>query len=189
MQSIPAICLNPKCGTIFPGSKLIGFENSNCKSIQIEGNISAGACPSCGEKSKVVNGVYRIIENELFGTIQQFDDLILLQKALQIIQKDLVRAKSPKNIKKKLKKKFPKQHSLWRIIPETKMEACVMIQAIAAIIMAIIAIGSCFKEDKAIILNQTYQNLYSQEHLSPRQNNPSNNHIVPSTRPNKLIDL
>lgn len=185
MTRIPAICLNHKCNTIFPSpfDLLPGVNN-----VAFE-NIGIGPCPKCGADGKIPDGSYSNFEDKIFASLANVNDIALLKKITNTIKRDLSRDISPKNIKKKLNKQFPKQKTAWNLIPETKQDAYTVIKIILALTVAIAAIGSCSKENKEIIINQTYNNLYLHDNPAPQQNNPFGIHIEDNHKQDKLVSI
>jgi len=132
MASIPAICMTNTCLTVFPSG--VAVENS--RGVMFENN-RASPCPKCGGVGKIPDGIYSVIEGQIFATINNALDKALLDKIKTTIQRDLSRDKSPKNIKKTLNKTFPKQKALWSLIPKEKHDALwfinYILQAAAAV--------------------------------------------------------
>lgn len=183
MTKIPTICLNPKCNTIFPSVFNLKALNASFK------NVGMGPCPKCGGDGKIPDGSYSNFDDKIFAFLEDVNDIALFQKIAQAIQRDLKRNKSPISIKKKLTKQFPKHKSTWNLIPETKQDAYAAIQIILAIIMAVITIGTCSKENKEIIINQTYNNLYLEEGHESEQNIPFDNHTEDNSTQDKPIKI
>jgi len=138
-----------------------------------------GPCPKCGGNGKIPNGIYSNFEDKIFALLEDVNDVSLLQKISKTIERDLKRDISPKKIKKKLVKHFPKQKNKWSLIPETKQEAYEAIKILLAIITAAIAIGSCSKEHRETIIN----NIYLQERPAPPAYIPFDNHSEGINKP------
>lgn len=144
-----------------------------------------GPCPKCGSDGKIPDGIYSNFENKLFAILESIDDVLLFKNIQKEIKRDLQRNKSPKNIKRKLKKSFSKYNSLWDLIPETKQDAYMVIQIILSIIAIAISLGSCSKENKTIIINQYLDGIYRQ--VQP--NTPYDNHTLQKSQPSKSIEI
>jgi hypothetical protein len=183
MTKIPAICLDPQCNTIFPSVLDLKAANFTVK------NIGMGPCPKCRGDGKIPDGTYSVLGGNLLAILEDVNDIALFQKVAATIKKDLKRNKSPKNIKKKLTKKFPKQKSIWNLIPETKQDAYAVISIMLAIILMIIGLGKCTKDDRDIIINQSINNLYLQERPNTQPGIPYDNHTggtVTQDKPEKI---
>ncbi len=169
MASIPAICMNTSCLTMFPS----GFAVENSRNI-IFNECKSSPCPKCGGVGKIPDGTYSVIEDVIFATINNNLNKALLNKIKTTIERELSRAKSPKNIKKKLTKTFPKQMLLWNNIPKEKRDALwylnfILLAAgsIAAIVSATHALMSD-DEKTTIINNFNYEhNEYNAKPLAP----------------------
>jgi hypothetical protein len=158
------------------------------QSITLEG-IGAGPCPVCKSRGRNLDGIYSVVRNELFGILQKVDDFLLLQKALNTLKKEQARKKSPKNIKRKLCKKHPALNAVWSIFPNNRAEAYAFIGLLIALIGIILQMGGFQEKDKEIILDQTYQDFYSQQLPPYQRNNLSSNHIAPRFPPKPTIDI
>ena len=183
MTRIPAICLTPGCNTIFPS-----IFNLTAQNVSFQ-NIGMGPCPKCGGGGKIPDGTYSVLGDNLFALLEDINDFAVFHKIVATLKRDLKRNKSPKNIKKTLSKRYPKHRSAWNLIPETKQDAYAVINIILAIIMTVIAIGSCTKENRDIIINQTINNLYLQEPSRVEPGNPfgsETENTVSQNRPVKI---
>jgi len=184
MPQIPAICLTPNCNTLFPS----GVELQNARDISFQ-NCTSGPCPKCGGTGKIPDGSYEAFENNLFAFLSKENDVLLFRKITETIQRDIRRNVSPKNIKKKLKKQFPKHKNTWNLIPETKIDAYAVIQIILAIISTIIAIGACSRSNKENIISQTYNDIYIENSQKMQPRNPSDSHTDLKHIPDSLLKI
>lgn len=186
MPVIPAICLNSNCNTPFPSG--IALEGAGQINFH---DCLAGPCPRCGSSGRILDGLYKIVENKLFGQIQNINDIMLLQRALSVIQRELRRSKNPQKTKKKLERQFPSLKDLWKNIPtDDKILALSIIQAICAIICTAIALGALLgDEDKPTVTEQTFQTFYSQKYLSYQPLPQLENQQASRSEPPKLIEL
>ncbi|EKD67047.1 MAG: hypothetical protein ACD_48C00622G0004 [uncultured bacterium] len=184
MPQVPAICLTPNCNTLFPS----GVELQNARNISFH-NCTSGPCPKCGGDGKIPDGSYDAFENKLFAFLFQENDLNLFRKITETVQRDLNRNISPKNIKKKLNKQFPKHKNTWSLIPESKLDAYAVIQIILAVISTAIAIGSCTKSNKETIINQTYNNIYIENNRKTLPRIPSDSRIERKSKPDNSLNI
>ena len=166
MASIPAICMNTSCLTMFSS----GFAAENARNITFA-DCTSSPCPKCGGIGKIPDGTYSVIENVIFATINNTLDKALLNKIKTTIERELSRSKSPKNIKKKLTKAFPNQMMLWNNIPKEKRDAFwylnfILLAAgsIAAVVSATHALTS--DDEKSTIINNFHYE-YHQHNAKP----------------------
>ncbi|MFT5702450.1 MAG: hypothetical protein ACI8ZB_005370 [Desulforhopalus sp.] len=158
----PAICINPSCNTIFPSG--FGFGGTS----QYIGCIS-GPCPRCGGNGKIPDGLYKIINDNIYAEIKNVADLNLINRALELIRSDICSNKSHKEIKRNITEKVPELACLWDLIPRTRMEAYTIIGIIMATLTAFLAPSSCSKsneEHKSEVFNQAVQNVYHYENVT-----------------------
>jgi len=184
MPQIPAICLTPNCNTLFPS----GVELQNARNISFQ-NCKSGPCPKCGGTGKIPDGSYDVLENKIFAFLFHENDINLFRKITETVQRDLKRNISPKNIKKKLNKQFPKHKNTWSLIPESKLDAYAVIQIILAIITTAITVGSCTNSNKETIINQTYNNIYIENNQKMQPHSPSDSRIEQKSKPNSLLKI
>jgi len=184
MPQIPAICLTPNCNTLFPS----GVELQNARNISFQ-NCKSGPCPKCGGTGKIPDGLYDAFESKIFAFLSHENDIDLFRKITETVQRDLKRYISPKNIKKKLNKQFPKHKNTWSLIPESKLDAYAVIQIILAIISTAITVGSCTKSNKETIINQTYNNIYIESDRKAPPRTPSDSRIECKPKPDNLLKI
>jgi len=163
MPKIPAICLNPKCGAIFPSP--LNLKNTNF----VTSNMSYGPCPKCGSDGKIPDGRYDAFGDSLFAFLENISDASVIKKAVEAIKKHLAAGESPARIIEQARNEAPEMQSLWNLIPQTRAEAYAFIMLLITLLTLIVPRLQALKSNdqksiiKQEIINQTFQNFYSQD--------------------------
>lgn len=164
MPNLPAICLNPACGFVFPSS----VEIVNSTNIVFQGCL-ASPCPKCGSHGQIPNGRYDSFDNFLYLILDNISDVLVLNNIVKKLKWHIALGTRPADIKSVVTTEVPQLQSIWNLIPETKAEAYTFI---TILIMFLTLLATCFQafKDKhptitntQTIINQTYQNYYSQD--------------------------
>jgi hypothetical protein len=101
MGNIPAICLNPKCGAIFPSG--INFTGA--------GNVflscGTGPCSRCGSMGRIPDGRYDSFENTIFAELFNINDAEIIDKAIEKIRQLINVGTAPAAIVSNMKEQVP----------------------------------------------------------------------------------
>ena len=181
MPSLPSICINPKCGTIFPSP--ISMEGIGNTFI----NFHYGICPKCGSVGRIPDGEYSGLGDKLFATLFNVSDESILRDYVSYLSNQLHSGISPEIIQESANHKFPQLKSLSDLIPKTRADAYAFIVIMLTLIG--LALDCCDKlktkepavQIKQEIINQTFQKFYISGD-SVRVYIQSNNRIESNTK-------
>lgn len=156
MPSIPAICNNPRCGTVFPSCFLI--ENSVGISFT---DCDGGVCPKCGTVGRVSDGTYDVFADKISALISNQSDLAILEKMKLIVDK-AIKSNDFSTTRSDLEKISPNWRNAFNLLPEENVVNAVAIYTFFLVILqTAISLYSTMKpvEPKTII-NNSYEQFY-----------------------------
>ena len=161
MPALPAICDNPKCGTVFPSSIFV----ENCTAITFTGS-DGGRCPKCGSIGRIADGTYNVIAESISVLLQNESDLAVLEK-MKAIVKSAIKEKNFKKAKKELSSIGPNWKNAFNILPvENIGNALALYMFVLAMIQTAIALYALSKPSETnILIDQSYEYFYNE---SPR---------------------
>ncbi len=144
MTSFLAFCENPKCGTVFEVTNLIGGAGNITVHMT---NTKAGPCPACGASGLIPDGVYQYANQAVSLLTGPETSVRVLQQVHEILKKAKHELISKEDVLEKVEKISPKTAKALQNAPEITN----YIQWIT-ILIALIALGiqvhtSYFKED------------------------------------------
>ena len=176
MPRIPAICINPDCGFVFPSS--IEIENSTNIVFQ---DVSSGPCPKCGSNGKIPNGKYDIFNNSIFAMLYNVGDATIISKSIALFRSQISTNKAPEEMIEKAKAEVPELQSLWDLIPNTRTEAYAFITMLILFLKIFLEHNPSAKQPSSNtvniqqqIINQSFQQFYSSSAPATASTQPKN---------------
>jgi hypothetical protein len=156
MPAIPAICNNPRCGTVFPS----GFMVENSKDISFI-DCNGGFCPKCGSVGRVSDGTYDVIADEISALLSNNSDLAILERMMLIVDK-AIQSNDFSSAKSELEQVNPNWRNVFNLLPEENVVNAVAVYTFFFVMLqTAISLYSTMKpvEPKTII-NNSYEQFY-----------------------------
>lgn len=164
---LPAICVNPICGTVFPS----GFGVGGTATVNIAGS-RAGPCPRCGSMGRIPDGKYSAIAETLYANLNDVRDIQALRR-LQGVIRSAIKNNDFTSTKKKLSAIEPKWSNVWGLLPENNVATAL---AVYMFVLTLIQTAISFyavldTTDSATFIDQSFQNYYELCPPIPQQDN------------------
>ena len=156
MPAIPAICNNPRCGSVFPSMYMV--ENSTDISFT---NCDGGICPKCGSVGRVSDGTYDVLSNKISALLNNTSDLAILEKMKLIVDK-AVATNDFTTTKIELEKVNPNWRNAFNILPEENIGQSIAIYTLFLFILqnAISMFSALNPPEPQTIINNSYEQFY-----------------------------
>lgn len=150
----PAVCYT--CGTIFPSPF-----NIMAGTVEFV-NVGVSPCPKCGGDGRILDGIYRFIDNAILLLSDRTRTKSDLHKLADILKKARQKQATTQELSEKIQNDLPELSSLKDILPKTRTELYAFVVIILTIITILITSWSRDHAPK-IEINQVVNVLYENQ--------------------------